>query len=147
MIPRRDRYREAAALTLVEVLAAMVVLVILAGLFWPPSFGCKVKASRIMCTNNLKQMGLSFHIFAADHHGKFPMERPIGEGGTKELTGFGVVFPHFLAMSNELSTPKILVCSDDNRSSASNFNELRDVNLSYFVGLDSSSNAPMYFLK
>lgn len=60
-------------------------------------------------------------------------------GGTMEVVGNGTVFPHFQVLSNELSTPKILVCPNDKkRSPAANFAfGFSDHNLSYFLGLDS----------
>jgi len=56
-----------------------------------------------------------------------------------ELVASGRVFPHFQLMSNELSTPKILLCPEDkNRTSSTTFTtDFGDKNLSYFVGLDS----------
>jgi competence protein ComGC len=138
MKSKRVNYRMAAALTLVEVLMVLAVIGVLFAVFMPAMSHRPMKAPRIMCTNNLKQIGLAFLIFANDHHEKYPMEIPVVEGGTKELAGFGVVVPHFLVMSNELSTPKILLCAADKRTSASNFAELRAINVSYFVGLDAS---------
>ena len=56
-----------------------------------------------------------------------------------ELVASGFVFPHFQVMSNELSTPKILVCpADKNRTFKAKFtSDLRDANLSYFVNVDA----------
>ena len=47
-------------------------------------------------------------------------------------------FRHFQVMSNELSTPKILVCPADTRVAAANFVRLKNQNVSYFVGLEAS---------
>ena len=67
--------------------------------------------SRAICCNcNLKQIGLSFRTWALDHGGTNPMDVPIESGGTREYLASGEVFRHFQVMSNELSTPKILVC-------------------------------------
>ena len=49
-------------------------------------------------------------------------------------------------MSNELSTPKILVCPADTRTAAANFVRLKNQNVSYFVGLDASDANPQRFL-
>ena len=135
---RRDSYRVEAALTLVEVLVVIAVIAVLFAVFMPAVSHHPVRATRIACTNNLKQIGLAFRIFASDHHEKYPMEIPAGEGGTREFAAFGLVVPHFLVMSNELSTPKILLCPADKRTLERNFAELRDVNVSYFLGLDAS---------
>jgi prepilin-type processing-associated H-X9-DG protein len=57
-------------------------------------------------------------------------------------------------MSNELTTPKILVCPADVRKPRSQvegqpaqaFGDLQNKNISYFVGLDASDSKPMMFL-
>ena len=64
-----------------------------------------------------------------------------------ELVGNGVAYFHFLVMSNELNTPKILLCPNDtNRLAATNWDSLRDHSLSYFVGLDASELNPQMFI-
>jgi hypothetical protein len=49
-------------------------------------------------------------------------------------------------MSNELSTPKILVCPADTRTAANNFIRLKNQNVSYFVGLDAADPNPQMLL-
>jgi tetrahydromethanopterin S-methyltransferase subunit F len=51
------------------------------------------KAERIKCVNNLKNVGLAARIWATDNGDKLPKD--------------------FLTMTNELSTPKILICPSD----------------------------------
>ena len=58
----------------------------------------KEKAESIACINNLKQMGLAVRTWALDNNDMSP--------------------PDMLSMSNELSTPKILVCPADKRREA-----------------------------
>jgi hypothetical protein len=100
----------------------------------------------ISCTNNIKQIGLAARIFASDNGGRFSMEIPVNDGGTKEFARFGVVVPHFLVISNELTVPKLLICPSDTRPAASNFDQLRDWNISYFVGLDAHETNPKSLL-
>lgn len=57
-----------------------------------------------------------------------------------EFANGGNAWCHYLTLSNELFTPKILVCPADKRSEATNFAELRNKHLSYFVGLDARTN-------
>lgn len=56
-----------------------------------------------------------------------------------ELVANGAVFPNFQIISNELYTPKLLICPEDKeRSYATNFSSsLTDTNLSYFLNIDS----------
>ena len=146
MKARQDSNREATALTLIELLVVIGIVGVLFAVFMPSLSRHSVRAPRITCNNNLKQIGLAFRIFAEDHHGKFPMEIAARDGGTKEIVEFGLVVPHVLVMSNELSVPKLLNCPSDRRPAASDFGELRDGHISYFVGLDASQSKPQALL-
>ena len=57
----------------------------------------------------------------------------------------GEVFRHFRAMSNELGTPKVLVCPADNRKAALIFSVLSNVKISYFVGANAADTLPQSF--
>ncbi len=57
------------------------------------------------------------------------------------------VYVHFQVMSNELSTPRILLCPADVQAAvATNFSGLNNSNTSYFVGLDARDTTPDMFL-
>jgi hypothetical protein len=104
-------------------------------------------ASRINCVNNIKQIGLSFRLWANDNNGKMPAQVPTRLGGTEEFISSGNVFPHFAVMSNELGTPKIIVCPDDkNRTSATNFGSLGATNVSYFMVIEADEAIPEMWL-
>jgi hypothetical protein len=112
------------------------------------------------CSNNLKQIVLSFGVWALDNSDKYPMQVSVTNGGTMELVSSGSVFPHFLVMSNELSTPMILMCPQEpGRSSnyASTFSSAglaasrsvpftNDNQVSYFVGVDADPSQPSMIL-
>ena len=85
------------------------------------------------------------------------MEISVTNGGAMELVNAGKVFPVFGVMSNELSTPKILICpteDDPKRVAARTFQNTisqgstpvipftNDNNISYFVGLDVNQTNP-----
>jgi competence protein ComGC len=140
--------QKTAALTLVEVLVVIVVLFVLAALFLPVSSHPHV-ARESQCVQNLKIVGLAYHVWAGDHNGKYPMQVSVTNGGTMELTDDGEnPWLNFLAMSNELNSPKWLYCPADNdRICIENFtNGLFAKNISYFVGLDADTNHPQMFL-
>ena len=65
----------------------------------------KARAASIACVNNLKQLGLSFRVWAMDNGNRFPANVPLNEGGAVGSAG---VDPRlvFLVMSNELYTLK-----------------------------------------
>ncbi len=119
---------------------------ILFGLAFAAVSKAKEMSRRIGCTCNLKQVGLSFRIFATDRGDLFPMGVSTNKGGSMEFVNTGEVFRHFRAMSNELSTPKVLVCPSDKRKTASNFSVLSNANISYFVSLDAQSTFPQALL-
>ena len=106
----------------------------------------------ICCDCNLKQIGLSFRVFANDHSDKFPMQLSTNQGGTMEYMGAGQVFRHFVAISNELDTPLVLTCPADTRRPVAgvvgsrmpitNFAKLSDSNISYFISLDATDANP-----
>ena len=118
----------------------LVTLVILPGMLLPALAKAKSRAQRINCVNNMKQIGLAFRIWAVDHGDKFPFNVSTNQGGTLELClpgadGFdrNAAF-HFRVMSNELSTPKILICvADSAKEAALTFESLRAGNVSYQV--------------
>jgi hypothetical protein len=72
----------------------------------------KDKAEMARCVNNLKQIGLAMRVWSLDNEEAYP--------------------PNFQVMSNELNTPKILLCpSDTARAEARDFNSFGAGNCSY----------------
>lgn len=147
-VSRRDYWcRSALAFTRIELLVLIAILAILAAMIPCASWSAKAKVQRIGCANILKSMGLSFRLWAGDNGEMYPMTVSVTNGGTMELVGNGSIYPHFTAMSNELATPKMLVCPSDNRRQpATNFPSLRDTNVSYFLCLNATSSDPQTWL-
>ena len=120
MKPRVSNHKT-AALTLVEVLVVIAMLVVLAAMLLPAQSHPR-KAMQIQCVNNLKQIGLAYRIWAGDQTAKFPMEVSVTNGGTMGLADGQNAWINYFVMSNELSTPKILHCpADANSFAATNF--------------------------
>ena len=121
---------------------AGVVLVVLAlvlvgyQLTRPP--GDWHRSRHLYCSNNLKQIGLSFRVWAIDNDGQFPFNVSTNAGGAMEFCvrgrdGFDSnAALHFQVMSNELSTPILLVCPKDwSTKPATGFYKLQANNVSY----------------
>ena len=99
--------------------------------------------------NNLKQVGMAARVFASDHQDKFPWQVPTKQGGTLEFASTRDVFRHFQVLSNELPSPKVLVCfGDKDRRAAKNWTTDFKSNerVSYFVGLDAMEGSRDWFL-
>jgi prepilin-type N-terminal cleavage/methylation domain-containing protein len=136
------------ALTLVEVLVVIAMLAVLAAIFLPGIGASRVNSQRIKCVNNLKEIGLACRVWEGDHGDKFPMFISITNGGAMELAATGNVVTYFQVMSNELSTPKILVCPNDTgRVVATNFtSDFNNSKISYFVNIDATEVYPQMLL-
>ena len=143
-----------AAFTLVELLVVIAIIAILAALLLPALGRAQMRARRIACENKLNQMGISFNSFSHDHDGKLPMAVPMEEGGSLEYVQSGYqikgtfyfTYRLFQVLSNEFSTPEILICPSDTRFPATNFAGLQNGNVSYFVGVNASLARPASIL-
>ena len=130
-----------AALTLIELLAVLAIVMIVAALLLPAVQRSIVKARQTQCLGNLRQVGIAFNSFAHDHGGRFPMQIPIRSGGSMEanrqtLAGFPTLSfsPwHFRVMSNQLASTRVVVCPADKRSAAKSFPAMQASNISYWV--------------
>jgi competence protein ComGC len=140
--------QQTTALTLTEVLVVIFVIAFAVALLLPALAAAKRKHARIGCISNLKQIGIAYRLWEGDNNDKYPMAVSVTNGGAMELVATGNVAACFQVMSNELSTPKILLCPEDtHRTYATNFSTgFSSVNISYFLNPDAVETYPQMIL-
>ncbi|MGA2871902.1 MAG: hypothetical protein ABSF34_22415, partial [Verrucomicrobiota bacterium] len=74
-------------------LTVIAIIGILAALLMPALEQGQARATRMVCVNNLKEIGLASHLFANDHGGKFSMQVSIDDGGSLEYVAAGHATP------------------------------------------------------
>ena len=164
---RVPRHHHNMVLTRLEVVVIVAVLAIVFGLMIPGLIQDGAKANRITCNNYLKNIGLAYRIFATDNQGLYPFQIPTNgmpgkdqdtstSGGTLEFASdAGSAWRHFVVLSNELSSPKLLFCPADKERTAArhfsqftnHFSQFTDNRfLSYTVGMSATDDRPQSVL-
>jgi type II secretory pathway pseudopilin PulG len=140
---QKSSTKSQCGMTRLEVLIVIAVVLMVAGLLAPaiPNRRVARRVQRTKCMNNLRQIGVAFSIYAKEHDQQFPFQLDPPKG-LRDRTN-QQAYRHFLAMSNELYTPKILACpSDVEKRRESAWNSFSDESLSYFIGYDADPKVP-----
>jgi len=134
-------------ITSLDVLVVIATVVLLAVAFGPLWLRTRSKPRpRINCVSNLKQVSLAFRLWADDNGDKFPWQLPPESGGVQAKPFSSLAARTVAVASNELNSPKILVCPEDRqRIRATNWS-LRNTNLSYFIGQSADDSNPATLL-
>jgi len=126
------------AVTFIEIICVVAGLSMLAILILPLLAHSHRHTTDMKCRNNLKNIGLAYRIWATDNNDVFPFQVSTNKGGVLELTND--IAAQFGVLSNELSTPRILLCPRHYTlgAEATNWASLGPQNISFFVGIDGS---------
>jgi len=109
------------AFTRAELLVVLAVLALLAVVVLPAFANLRPRSARVICANNLRQIGMGFQLWGNDHDDQPPWEFPVEQGGTK-LHPLGVnAWLHFAWISNELNSARVLLCPTDSGRVAEDF--------------------------
>ncbi|MES2465408.1 MAG: prepilin-type N-terminal cleavage/methylation domain-containing protein [Armatimonadota bacterium] len=101
------RTRPAAAFTLVEILAVIVIIGLLAALLFPVLTSTKGNARRVVCVSNLRQLGAAVTLYVQDSDGVF---LPTAQKSEKTIFWFDLLQPY-------LKDKKIIECPEDTTES------------------------------
>ena len=139
-----NRLRARSGFSLIEVLALLVMILIVVALVLPQLRIGHPRPPWLKCVSNLKNIGLAFRIYATDNEDRFPGETMLTNGvPLADITPALI----YRSLSNELSTPKILMCpADKQRKPANDFASLQEKQISYFASVNASERTPMVFL-
>ena len=138
--------RRRRAFTLVELLVVIALVALFAAMLLPAGSN-RGKAQRIICVNNLKQLNVTFKMWANDNNGKYPQEVSTNIYGVMEFVEQGNVASIFQVLTNQTFPLWILYCpADTNRFYETNLANLDNRNISYFVGLDATEDNPQSIL-
>jgi hypothetical protein len=131
------------AFSLVELFWLSLVVCVLVMMVMPTGPRSAAKPNRIKCINNLKNVGVSFRIFADDTEKLFPSGYILSNSNSLPRQNF----EYFRWLSNEVSTPRVLLCpADTKRKEAPTFGSMSNLNISYFASLLPDQTLPQAFL-
>jgi prepilin-type processing-associated H-X9-DG protein len=163
--------RRASGFSLLEFIAVLVAVALLAVLSLVGLVVARNKAQRLNCADNLKEAGIAFETWREEHNGNYPMQVALTNSDAMKLLGSGNAYVLWRSIgvlwpTNWLSTnwhasiqsgwdsqtnhdlfQKSLYCpADVNRTYATNFWDFTDANVSYFFNLDAAGNHPQMIL-
>jgi len=125
----------------------IAIVMVMLGLFLPSIITIKSPAPGLYCAKNLKQIATAMSQWSTDHQGRQLMRISTNSVGEITVADSTNLFRYFQMMSNQLYSPKMVLCpSDSERSAANDFGAgFGRKNLSYFIGLGADETNPNAF--
>jgi type II secretory pathway pseudopilin PulG len=141
--PRRAAAKCQRAFTRAELLAVVAVLAVLAFVVLPALANSRPRSARVVCANNLRQIGMAFQLWGNDHNDTLPQEVHVSQGGTRAHPLAVNVWLHLAWVSNEVVSPNIYLCPSDTGKPARDFSGSPDGG---YLNPDFRSSSTTYFL-
>ena len=133
--------RAQAAFTRLDLATVLLALTLCAAVVLPALASSRPRSQRVMCANNLRQIGQAFHLWGIDNGERplvsstaqpsppantrsteaLPFEVITTSGGTGAHPLSVNVWLHFSWLSNDLSSPALLLCPSDTGRPARDF--------------------------
>jgi prepilin-type N-terminal cleavage/methylation domain-containing protein len=85
MKPKQQHTSRLRAFSLVELLVVIALIAVLAGLLLPALTQTTIRAKRIACTSNLRQLGMAWFNYASDSGGRLVCNLPFFDSGDPNL--------------------------------------------------------------
>jgi len=79
--------RKGPAFTLIELLVVVLIIAILASLLLPTLAGAKVKANKLSCVSNLKQLQVAYQMYVEDYKDQLPPNQKSDESTVNWVAG------------------------------------------------------------
>src|SRR4051812_47990364 len=104
------------AFTRIECMLCVIGVMLLVSVAIPSLANTRSRSQRAGCVDNLRLIGQAMQLWGVEHENQFSWQVRTSEGGTRPVFGTKVAaaWYEFAWLSNQLVTPKILVCPSDN---------------------------------
>lgn len=116
------------AFTRAELVVILAVLTLLTAIVLPALANTRPRSARVICANNLRQIGMAVQLWGNDFDDQPPWEVPSqlpgaapGGPGTMQHSLAPNVWLHFAWMSNQLNSARVLLCPSDTGRLAEDF--------------------------
>jgi prepilin-type processing-associated H-X9-DG protein len=142
MKARFSKYRK-RAFTLIDMMVVVVVLALLVAMLIPMLAAGKRRAMNMNCISIVKGISFSFRIWEVDHNNEYPMSYSTNSGVLVWPVTTNVA-EYFRILTNEISTPKLLICPADRKHiPATNWTtDFNNSHISYFLNENANEAYP-----